>query len=228
MRTDGSDRFHQFFLNMSLVKAHKGIVGLGIRQLTPAEMSSYCLSGNSSWRAGFLTNPPLTDPTNIVFNSSLLIRMITSGCYYMDEATSSWRTDGVEVIEDGTNTTCTHCETEHFTEFAGGFIVLPPPIDFNNAFANASFEKNALIYMTVIGVTALYIVLAIWAFYADRKDRLKTGICVLRDNNQNLPIESSYYYEIMVYTGTRKNAATDSNVRFSTSQWPFQADSQPN
>ena len=211
MRTDGPDAFHQLFLNMSLVNAHKGIVGLGIRQLTRDEMNAYCWS-NSSLREDFLANPPLTDPANIVFNSSLLIRMITSGCYYMDEATSSWRSDGVEVIEDGTNTTCTHCVTEHLTEFAGGFIVLPPPIDFNYAFANASFVQNALIYMTVVGVTALYILLAIWAFYADRKDKLKTGICVLSDNNQNLTVESSYYYEIMVYTGTRKNAATDSNV----------------
>ena len=133
----------------------------------------------------------------------------------MDTETGVWRSDGVEVIEQGTNTTHTHCQSTHLTEFAGGFIVLPPTIDFDYAFANASFEKNALIYMTVIGVTCLYILLAIWAVYADRLDKLKTGICVLSDTGSGplgLSIESTYLYEFMVLTGARNGAATDSKV----------------
>ena len=82
-------------------------------------------------------------------------------------------------------------------------------------FSNASFDKNPLIYATVIGVTSLYILLAIWCIYMDRKDKTKTGICVLNDNSGiDLNAESTYFYEMIVYTGTRKDAGTDSNVKF--------------
>lgn len=209
VRTDGADQFYQLFLNMKEVNSFKGTVGIGIRQLNDSEMTTHC-SGSPRY---LTPRPPLVD--YLTFNDSIGIRFITSGCYYMDTETGVWRSDGVEVIEQGTNTTHTHCQSTHLTEFAGGFIVLPPTIDFDYAFANASFEKNALIYMTVIGVTCLYILLAIWAVYADRLDKLKTGICVLTDTGSGplgLSMESTYLYEFMVLTGARNGAGTDFKV----------------
>ena len=207
MKADGSDQFYQLFLNMAQVNSFNGTLGFGFRQLNETEMNTYCSGVPYS-----VTEPPLVD--YLTFNESIGIRIMTSGCYYMDMDSGVWRTDGVEVIEEGTNTTHTHCRSTHLTEFAGGLIVLPPPIDLDYGFANASFEKNALIYLTVIGVLCLYIALAIWAFYMDRLDKLKTGICALTDNDPYLALESSYFYEFIVLTGTRNGAGTDSKVRF--------------
>ena len=209
MRTDGADQFYQLFLNMKEVNSYSGVVGFGVRQLNVSEMITFCSDPPIS-----LTDPPLAE--YFAFNDYIRIRFFTSGCYYMDMESGVWRSDGLEVIEEGTNTTPTHCQSNHVTEFAGGFIVLPPPIDLDYAFANASFEKNALIYMTVIGVTCLYIVLAIWAFYMDRLDKLKTGICVLADNGAGLS-QSFYLYEFIVLTGARNGAGTDSKVATWTS-----------
>lgn len=107
--------------------------------------------------------------------------MFLSGCYYFDRNELKWSSNGVEVLEE-TNETHTVCESDHLTEFAGGFIVLPNPIDFNYVFANASFTRNPIIYSTVIFLTCLYILLAIICVYADKHDEKKTQINVLKDN----------------------------------------------
>jgi hypothetical protein len=56
----------------------------------------------------------------------------------------------------------------------------------------------------------LFIVIAIIARHLDKKDVDKVGLNMLIDNK----IEDNYYYEIIVFTGNRKEAATDSIVRF--------------
>ena len=56
----------------------------------------------------------------------------------------------------------------------------------------------------------MFILFAIIARYFDRKDDNKIGLNMLIDNK----IEDNYYYEIIVFTGNRKEAATDSIVRF--------------
>jgi hypothetical protein len=63
----------------------------------------------------------------------------------------------------------THCFTSHLTTFAGGFIVLPAPVNWNYVFANADFSRNKTIYLTVIIVIVLYLMLMIYARYDDRK-----------------------------------------------------------
>ena len=199
---------------MSEIGKFSGLVGLGIRPLIDSEKPIYC--PNDVNLNKFLARPPLLgDPAIITFNESLSIRIFTTGCFYFDESSGKWNNDGVEVIETGTNISQTVCTTIHLTEFAGGFVVLPEPINFSYAFENASFNRNPWIYAIVIGVTCLYILLSIWCIYKDRKDKDKTGICMLTDNPGSVLVaESSYFYEIIVYTGSRKDAGTDSNVKF--------------
>ena len=64
-----------------------------------------------------------------------------------------------------------HCLSTHLTTFAGGFLVLPEPLNWNYVFANADFMKNKTIYLTVIVLCALFILLMLYARYKDRKDR---------------------------------------------------------
>ena len=131
----------------------------------------------------------------------------TSGCYFLDLSTGKWSSEGVEVQSD-TSIFYTHCKTSHLTSFAGGWVVLPQSIDFNYVFANASFEKNKTIILTVSIVLALYVLFAIWGRYMDKQDLLKIGVAPLIDNQPG----DNYLYEIIVYTGQRKDAGTDSKV----------------
>jgi hypothetical protein len=55
----------------------------------------------------------------------------------------------MEIYED-TNLRQTHCQTNHLTSFAGGLSILPSTINFQYAFANASFTQNSLIYTTIL------------------------------------------------------------------------------
>lgn len=87
-------------------------------------------------------------------------------------------------------------------------MVLPPVIDFNFVFANSSFDKNPTIYLTVIITSCGYILLAIICLYFDKKDKEKAKIHLISSNNA----EDNYFYEIIVCTGSRKNAGTKSNV----------------
>jgi hypothetical protein len=56
------------------------------------------------------------------------------------------------------------------TTFAGGWIVLPAPINWNYVFANLDFAKNKTIYLTIIIIAVLYILTTIYARYKDKKD----------------------------------------------------------
>ncbi|CAF4192320.1 unnamed protein product, partial [Adineta steineri] len=54
------------------------------------------------------------------------------------------------------------------------------------------------------------IILTIYARYKDKKDLEKLGVTPLPDNHQS----DEYVYEIIVFTGLRKDAGTNSNVHF--------------
>jgi hypothetical protein len=95
-----------------------------------------------------------------------------------------------------------------FRSFYLGWLLLPLQINFEYAFANASYEKNSFIYLTVISIVVVYILFALWARLMDRRDLSKCGVAPLPDNN----FEHNYFYEIVVYTGSRWDAATDSLV----------------
>ena len=75
-----------------------------------------------------------------------------------------------EQVGSLTNHDESECYSTHLTTFAGGFIVLPSPINWNYVFANADFSRNKTIYVTVICVTIAYLLLVIYARYKDRKD----------------------------------------------------------
>ena len=75
-----------------------------------------------------------------------------------------------------TNHYQTQCFSTHLTTFAGGFLVLPAPVNWNYVFANVDFAKNRTIYLTVIGICILYILLVIYARCMDRKDVEKVRV----------------------------------------------------
>ena len=108
----------------------------------------------------------------------------------------------------------TQCFSPHLTTFAGGFIVLPSPINWSYVFANAGFLKNRTVYLVVIGICAIYVLLTIYARYQDKKD-LETLQITLMPDNYKL---DEYFYEITVFTGHRKDSGSKSKVKLQFSE----------
>jgi hypothetical protein len=147
--------------------------------------------------------------TEICSNTSnFQFRVYTSGCYYLDE-NNQWKSDEV-LVGPLTNLHQTQCLTTHLTKFAGGLNLLPPSINFDYVLSNLNPIKSKTIYLTVICVLIIYIILIIYSRSNDRKDLQKFGVTPLSDNHRN----DKYYYEIIVFTGQRKDAGTKSKVHF--------------
>ena len=72
------------------------------------------------------------------------------------------------------------------------------------------FFENKTIYLTVICVSIIYLVLMIYARFKDKKDLEKLGVTSLLDNHKS----DQYFYQIIVFTGQRKDAGTKSKVKY--------------
>ncbi|CAF1124779.1 unnamed protein product [Adineta steineri] len=195
-----NDDIYRYFIDNQQTPGHQSLI-FGIRELNSTEMNNYCLNNSS-----INTSLPITDePFN--FTSNYELRIYTSGCYYLDE-NNDWKSDGL-IVRSLTNHYETECLSTHLTSFAGGFIVLPAPINWSYVFANAGFLKNKTIYLTVICMSIAYIILMIFGRFKDKKDIEKLGVTPLADNNKS----DQYYYQIIVFTGQRANSGTQSKVK---------------
>ena len=203
MRTSNNDSYFLFFQNMTQVNGFKGFVGYGIRELDSSETKSYCWSPNT-----IPNSFPLTK-NQVNFTSDFMIRQYTSSCYFFDSSSGKWSSKGMDNFID-TNLQQTHCLSTHLTNFAGGLVVYPNNINFQYAYANASFTQNLAIYIVLILFLILYIFFAIWALFMDKVDASKLRIIPLKDNNVN----DDYFYEVKVFTGNRPEAGTRSKVYF--------------
>lgn len=181
----------------------KGFVGYGIRELNKSEINSFCLD---NFTMSSVTSLPLIQ-NQVNFTNDFLLRTYTSGCYYFDTNSGKWFADGMSLFQD-TNIQQTHCSTYHLTSFAGGLVVMPNNINFQYVFANSSFGTNYTVYLTLILFVILYIIFAFWAILMDNLDYKKLNIIPLKDNS----LTDNYFYELMVFTGSSRQAGTHSNV----------------
>ena len=218
---NGDESYYLVFENMSRVSSfNKSYIGISLIELNSSRINScqnktkYLMDLNAS------SSSALTIANTNGFTHNFWLRIFTAGCYYLDTETNMWSSYGMEILSD-TNLTHTHCQSNHLTTFAGGFVVLPPSIDFNYVWANASFLQNPVIYSTVIALICLYILLGIWSRWMDSKDDQKQGFTVIFTEISEFCLDEStikgakyYAYEMIVYTGSRPNAGTKSNVSF--------------
>jgi hypothetical protein len=214
-KQNGEESYYLIFENMSRVSSfNKSYIGISLIELNSSQLNS---CQNKTKYLMELSSSPLTILNTNRFTSNFWLRIFTAGCYYTDPQTNMWSSYGMEILSD-TNLTHTHCQSNHLTTFAGGFLVLPPSIDFNYVWANASFLQNPVIYSTVIALICLYILMGIWSRWMDMKDEQKQGFTVLFTENCEFCLDENkigpkyYAYEMIVYTGSRSNAGTKSNV----------------
>ncbi|CAF1191151.1 unnamed protein product [Adineta steineri] len=194
-----NESIYTYFIDNQQTSGHQSII-FGLRELNSTEIRDYC--SNSQ-----LTSPPITNQ-RFNFTSNYELRLYTSGCYYLDE-NNQWKSDGL-LVGPSTNYAETQCFSTHLSEFTGGFRILPAPINWNYVFANADFQKNKTIYLTVICASIIYLILLIYAHFKDKKDLEKLGVTSLPDNHKS----DQYFYQIIVFTGQRKDAETKSKVHF--------------
>jgi len=208
LRTEDYNSFYVFFANMSHTVNFQGFVGFGIKQLTQKEFKLLCANNNTNIS---LTenqlNLGLDTYANTNFTASVATRVLLSGCYFIDKVTGLYSSYGMEVLETTSNE-FTQCTSTHLTSFAGGLITVPTGINFNDVWANASFLDNITIYMTMIVMALVYVLCFIYSHREDKKDKRKTMIKILPDNE----CDDIYFYEVLFYTGDRFNAGTDSVV----------------
>jgi len=178
---------------------HVGTVYLGVRQLSESEYNLYTED-----------NPPPTpaDGTGR-FTTRYTLQSYSTTCAFMDEDVdpNHWSCEGMSVGRTS-NRTAAKCYSTHLSTFGGGWAVQPNTIDFDYVFANLDFARNVTLYVTEIIIFIVFIGAAIWARREDKKDQVKLGVTPLPDNDP----EDKYLYEVVVYTGMRKNAGTDSKV----------------
>ncbi|CAF1272127.1 unnamed protein product [Adineta ricciae] len=192
-----TDNLYKYFIDNRQTSNHRSII-FGLRELQPSE--NVCSNFSP-------TNPPIMDK-RMNFTANYQLRIYASGCYYLD-SNNQWKSDGL-VVGERTTLNATECYSTHLTTFTSAFCVLPDPINWNYVFSNAQFMKNKTIYLTIICVSVIYLILLIFARYKDKKDAEKLGVTVLPDNHKL----DDYFYEIIVFTGQRKDAGTKSNVQF--------------
>ena len=196
-----SNNLYTYFLDNQQTQNHQSLI-FALRELSSDESVEYCSTNNS------ISQMPITDES-VNFTSDYSLRIYTSGCYYFDSKINKWKSDGL-IVGSQTNYYETECFTKHLTTFAGGFIVLPNPINWSYVFANMDFMKNKTIYLTLITVSTIYIILMIFARYKDKKDVEKLIVTPLADNRSS----DRYYYQILVFTGHRQGSGTKSRVQF--------------
>ena len=198
-----NQKSYLFFMNSNEVGVYKGFVGIGVRELQSSELLQFCSNSSKP------KNPPVLQANSKtpLFSNEFYFLAYTSGCYFIDQSTGKWSSYGLELIND-TSIFYTHCKSSHLTTFAGGLDILPPSINFNYVFENSSVQQNKTIYLTVLILFTVYILFSIWGRWMDKQDFLKIGVTPLIDNKQ----EDNYFYEIIVFTGSRINAGTDSKV----------------
>ncbi|CAF4886443.1 unnamed protein product, partial [Rotaria socialis] len=194
-----NESIYAYFIDNQKTMSHRSLI-YGLRELNSTEFTSFCLNSSQ-------TSPPITNQ-RFIFTSDYEHRVYTSACYYLD-ANNNWQSHGL-LVGPSTNHYQTQCLSTHLTTFASGFIVLPAPVNWNYVFANADFVRNKTVYITLICVLVLYILFIIFARYKDKKDLERLGVTPLPDNHNF----DQYFYQILVFTGHRRNAGTKSRVHF--------------
>ncbi len=188
---------YKYFVDNEKTRGHQSVV-FGIRELNSNEIHLF------QRRSSSVDLPKVNSKFN--FSCDYSIRIYLSGCYYLDE-NGNWKSEGL-VVGSSTNVYSTQCYSKKIKTFSTNLQILPKLIDWNYVFANADFLRNKTIYLTVICVSMIYLILLIFSRWKDRKDLEKLGVTPLPDNHRN----DKYFYQILVFTGQRKDSGTKSKV----------------
>ncbi|XP_027009021.2 polycystic kidney disease protein 1-like 2 [Tachysurus fulvidraco] len=139
---------------------------------------------------------------------SVNLSLMNFKCVYWDVDLNEWSRDGCWVGPK-TLPKMTHCLCNHNTFYGSSFFVMPNPIDLSQTAALfATINQNYVVVSVLCGFFFLYILLVLWAWYADKKAMRTRKIMLLEDNHPC----AHYNYLLNVQTGNRKHGGTTAKV----------------
>ncbi|KAI5101376.1 polycystic kidney disease protein 1-like 2, partial [Silurus meridionalis] len=145
-----------------------------------------------------------TSSSPVTVNMSLM----NFKCVYWDVDYNEWSRDGCWV---GPKTVpkMTHCLCNHNTFYGSSFFVMPNPIDLSKTAALfATINENYVVASVLGAFFFLYLILVVWARYADKKAQRTRKLMLLEDNHPC----AHYNYLVNIQTGNRKQAGTTAKV----------------
>ncbi|KAK2869533.1 hypothetical protein Q7C36_001404 [Tachysurus vachellii] len=135
---------------------------------------------------------------------SINVSLMNFKCVYWDVGLNEWSRDGCWVGPK-TVPSMTHCLCNHNTFYGSSFFVMPNPIDLSQTAALfATINQNYVVVSVLSGFFFLYLLLVLWAWYADKKAMRTRKIMLLEDNHPC----AHYNYLLNVQTGNRKHGGT--------------------
>ncbi|KAK3562032.1 hypothetical protein QTP86_024799 [Hemibagrus guttatus] len=136
------------------------------------------------------------------------VSLMNFKCVYWNTELNDWCRDGCWVGPK-TSPNMTHCLCNHNTFYGSSFFVMPNPIDLTQTAALfATVSQNYVVLAVLCGFFFLYLLLVLWAWYADKKALRTRKIMLLEDNHPC----AHYNYLLNIQTGNRKHGGTTAKV----------------
>nr|XP_054769512.1 polycystic kidney disease protein 1-like 2 [Lytechinus pictus] len=140
----------------------------------------------------------------LVNQTDIAVFAFGAQCVYWNTDQEKWDTSGCKV-GPLTSRSHTHCQCNHLSHFAAGFVVLPNTVHFiKDASLFAKILENPITAIAVGSVFALYVLVAVWANRRDRRAEEQACVIFLGDNNP----DAKYKYHVTIFTGMRRGAGT--------------------
>ncbi|TRZ00915.1 hypothetical protein DNTS_007790 [Danionella cerebrum] len=166
-----------------------------------------------TWKVSVLPND-FTSSQELTFKVSVFV----TKCFFWDPDLEEWSREGC-MVGPKSMPNLTHCLCNHTTFFGSSFFVMPNQVDLSQTAALFSTVKENYIVVVLLSCFfGLYLMVVMWAWYADRK-ALRTRKMTLLEGNHPC---AHYNYLVNVQTGHRRGAGTTAkvtvNLQFSEGQ----------
>ncbi|KAG9267062.1 polycystic kidney disease protein 1-like 2 [Astyanax mexicanus] len=150
--------------------------------------------------------------TPINYTSSLPLKVsvtvLNFKCVFWDTDRKEWSITGCWVGPK-TIPNMTHCMCNHNTFFGSSFFVMPNHVDLSKTAALfATVKENYIVVVVLSAFFFLYLIIAMWAWYADRRALRTRKMTLLEDNHPC----SHYNYLLNIQTGHRNGSGTSAKV----------------
>ncbi|KAK2914252.1 hypothetical protein Q8A67_002651 [Cirrhinus molitorella] len=140
---------------------------------------------------------------------SFKVSVFVTKCLFWDTELEVWSREGC-MVGHNTMPNLTHCLCNHTTFFGSSFFVMPNQVDLSQTAALfATVHENYIVVVLLSCFFALFLVVVMWAWYADRKALRTRKMTLLEDNHPC----AMYNYLVNVQTGHRRGAGTTAKVK---------------